>query len=104
VVIVLGRMDIHPEDAAAGIALAKTMAEETRKEGGCLLYTFAEDLALRSRFWLAERWRDADALAEHFKTSHMMEFRAGLQTLRLVHFSAYSYGITNETELIRIER
>jgi hypothetical protein len=24
--------------------------------------------------------------------------------LRLVHFSAYSYGITNETELIRIER
>jgi|HubBroStandDraft_4_1064222.scaffolds.fasta_scaffold629417_1 quinol monooxygenase YgiN len=93
-------MDIHPDDVAAAIALASSMAEETRKERGCLLYAFGQDLAQINRFWLAEEWQNEEALAEHFKTLHMMTFRAGLETLRLAHFSASSYGVTSATVLI----
>jgi quinol monooxygenase YgiN len=100
VLIVLGRMDIHPDDVEAAIALANSMAEQTRKERGCLLYAFGLDLDQRNRFWLTEQWQDEEALAEHFTTSHMMAFRVGLETLRLAHFSASSYGVTIATVLI----
>lgn len=98
--VVLGRIEVHPDDVAAARALATSMAQETRKEPGCLHYAFGQDIAQTNRFWLAEQWQDGEALAEHFKAPHMAAFRAGLRALRVEHLSASSYGVTATTELI----
>lgn len=98
--VVLGRIDVHEDDAAAMAALAAPMAHETRKEPGCLHYAFGQDVSEPGRLWLSERWRDADALTEHFRTPHMAAFRAGLRSLRVTHLSASSYEVGATSVLV----
>jgi quinol monooxygenase YgiN len=99
-VVVLGRIDVHRDDVAAVIVLAASMAHETRKEPGCLHYAFGQDVTETNRLWLSEQWQDANALTEHFKTPHMVAFRAGLRALRVAHLSASSYEAAVIADLI----
>lgn len=99
--VVLGRIDVHPEDAGAAGALAAALAEETRKEPGCLQYAIGQDIAQPGRFWLSEKWRNAEALRAHFRTSYMAAFRAELRALRDVRVTASSYEVGTETDLMK---
>jgi quinol monooxygenase YgiN len=77
-ILITGHMKIAPEKMAAARPLMRTMAEATRKEPGCLLYRFAEDVLEPGTISLTERWESQEALAEHMKTAHMAAWRAGL--------------------------
>lgn len=100
--IVFGQIDVHQDDVAAMTALAAAMAQETRKEAGCLHYAFGQDISETGRLWLSERWQDASALTAHFQTPHMAAFRAGLRSLRVAHLSASSYEVGAISDLIRL--
>jgi len=100
-VIVLGTVEIHPDDAAAAVAVATALVTETRKEPGCVHYAFGRDIAEPTRFWLSECWQDGDALTAHFATPHMAAFRERLQGLRIQRLSAKRYEVASESDLIR---
>ncbi len=63
-------------DVDAFCAGRKTQIEETRKEAGCIGYTFARDILEPRVIRVAEIWRDEAALKGHLETPHMRKSRA----------------------------
>jgi len=99
-VVVLGQIDVHPEDMGSAVECARQVAAATTAEPGCLLYAFGIDVARPTRLLLSERWRDRDSLTAHFETPHLLRFRAQLRELRILQRSATSYDVSNEQDLI----
>jgi len=77
-IIVAGTVRI-PEDrieALRPVALATLAA--TRKEAGCLLYSYAFDVEDRGLLRIFEQWERCAHLEAHFKQPHMNPWRAKL--------------------------
>lgn len=51
------------------------MVTETRKEDGCIRYSYARDLLDREVLHISETWRDRDALRAHFASPHMAQWQ-----------------------------
>lgn len=62
-------------------ALMKAVIEETRKEEGCLFYTFGEDVLDPGLIVIAEAWRDEACLGAHLGSSHFAAWRDGAGAL-----------------------
>lgn len=77
-IIVAGTIRIPEDkiDALRPVALATLAA--TRKEDGCLLYSYAFDVEDRGLLRIFERWASRDHLKAHFKQPHMATWRAKL--------------------------
>jgi quinol monooxygenase YgiN len=52
------------------------MLAASRAEDGCLVYSYAEDVAEPGLIRVFEAWRDQAALDAHLRTPHMAEWRA----------------------------
>jgi len=77
-IIVAGTVRI-PEDkieALRPVALATLTA--TRKEAGCLLYSYAFDVEDRGLLRIFEQWETRAHLEAHFKQPHMVPWRQKL--------------------------
>lgn len=70
-----GTITLAEEADETLIAEVIKMVRASRKEDGCLDYSFARDLADPTVLVLFERWRDRDALTAHGVSPHMVEFR-----------------------------
>lgn len=55
--------------------------DATRKEEGCIAYSFAVDVLDPKKLLIVEKWVDDAALSDHFATSHMATFQAALAGL-----------------------
>ena len=75
-IVIAGSVRIVKASRAAAVAAARRMSQATHTEAGCLAYTFSADLSDPALFHVFEAWTDADALQQHFQTSHMTEFNA----------------------------
>jgi quinol monooxygenase YgiN len=64
-----------------------------------MTYRFAEELGRPGRFWLIEAWESEEALAAHFKTSHMSTFRAGLDELKVTGRALFKHEVTSRAPL-----
>jgi quinol monooxygenase YgiN len=84
VIIVLGEFEFHPDDFEAAKGLAATLMRATLMEDGCMKYAFAADLTRAGCLQLSECWRDGAALSAHFLTAHILAYREGLKSLRVV--------------------
>ncbi|NMG41680.1 hypothetical protein GRZ55_20790 [Chelativorans sp. ZYF759] len=58
-------------------AMADMMAE-TRRESGCIVYTYARDLADPDRFHLCEMWETLAAMEDHIDAGHSLRFTSVL--------------------------
>ena len=56
-------------------AMEKMLAA-SRAEAGCIRYAYALDVLDDGLVHISEAWTDRDALAAHFRTPHMAEWRA----------------------------
>ncbi|WP_428649943.1 putative quinol monooxygenase [Roseibium sp.] len=54
----------------------KQLAEQTRREPGCLLFEIRQNLKEPGKFILWECWKDRQALADHFEMPHTRAFLA----------------------------
>ncbi len=70
-----GTITLADEADEALIAEVVKMVRASRKEDGCLDYSFARDIADPAVLVLFERWRDREALAAHGASTHMAAFR-----------------------------
>jgi quinol monooxygenase YgiN len=57
------------------------MVEQSRKEEGCIAYSYARDVLDPAKLIIVEKWVDEGALASHFATPHMAAFQQALAGL-----------------------
>ena len=88
-------VNVAIESSEADIATLKsaiaTMEEASRAEEGCDDYTFSVELNNPNRVRITERWQSMEALATHFQTPHMVEFRSAMAQHPPKSSQAYFY-------------
>ena len=97
--MIIGQLDLHPEDASAAAELMTVMMNETIKENGCHHYAYARDLSTPNRFQLSELWENDEALAAHFRADHMATYRGGMSKLRVERRTVRRYDVANAKDL-----
>jgi len=81
VLIVLAEAVLGEGALEEGRAALTSMVEESRKEEGCIAYSYAVDVLNPSKLIIVEKWVDDAALAYHFGTAHMAAFQGSLAGL-----------------------
>lgn len=79
--IVTGILEINPDNIAAAQDATRAVMEETRKEDGCLVYEFSQQVEAPHRFRVYEEWTDGAALKAHGGQPHMSAFRKALREI-----------------------
>lgn len=84
-IVITGEIEMHPEDAWPAAAAALKMMEAAIDDEGCLAYRYYTDLMNPRIFRVYEEWRDEEALAAHFQTSHATAFKLAMDGLRITN-------------------
>ncbi len=74
-IYVIATLHIHPEKRASFLEDARSVIAHTVKEEGCLSYDLTSSITEPNEFVFVERWATRDALAAHFDTPHLGEWR-----------------------------
>ena len=82
-IIIMGTVKLAPDRLDAAKPAMRRMVEASRAEPGCTAYAYAQDLLDPATIHVAEQWRDRAAVAEHFATPHMAEWRGVMGDLGL---------------------
>lgn len=98
-ILVTGHLRVAPDKIAALRPAARRMLEATRKEDGCLLYAFAEDVIEPGVIRIVERWADWPSLEAHGKVPHMADWRAALKEIGVLDRSVIAHEAGGERVL-----
>ena len=93
--VIAGHIRIDPAKREAAVAAADDVMEATRREKGCLAYTFSADLHDEGLIHLFEEWDSQDALDAHFKTPHMATFQAAIPGLGVKEMKIRRYEVSS---------
>jgi quinol monooxygenase YgiN len=77
-IVVAGTVRIPEDKIDALKPTAQATLAATRKEDGCLLYSYAFDIEDRGLMRIFERWESRAHLEAHFKQPHMKPWREKL--------------------------
>ncbi|MCP5391949.1 MAG: antibiotic biosynthesis monooxygenase [Sphingomonadaceae bacterium] len=78
---IVGTVRIPAGSIDAARPAMERMLAASRAEPGCLRYSYAVDVLDEGLVHVVEAWADRDALAAHFQTPHMAEWRAEFAAL-----------------------
>lgn len=82
---------------AANLAMARPvmaeMVEASRREAGCLSYSYAEDLFDPGLIHVSEQWASREALDRHFASDHLARWRAAWAELGLGERSLHLFQV-----------
>ncbi len=73
---IAGTIRIRTGAVEAARPAIRAMIEASRAEPGCLAYAYAQDLLEPDRIHVSEAWASRDALAAHFASPHIAQWRA----------------------------
>jgi len=93
--VIAGEIEIDPGNRDKAIAAALRMMEETRREAGCISYTFTGDFADPGRFRVFEEWESQAALDAHFASPHMAAFQAAVGGLGVKRVAIQRYEVSS---------
>ena len=74
-VYVIATLHIRPEKRGDFMEDARTVISHTVKEEGCRSYDLMSSITEPNTFVFVERWASREALAAHFETPHLQEWR-----------------------------
>lgn len=94
-IVIAGEIQIDPGKRDAAIAAAVRMMEATRRESGCISYTFSADLQDAGRFRIFEEWESQEALHAHFVAPHMAEFQKTVAGLGVRGMAIQRYEVSS---------
>ncbi|MGH6787341.1 MAG: putative quinol monooxygenase [Novosphingobium sp.] len=80
-ILIMGTVRIDPATIAVARPAMAAMVAASNAEDGCEAYAYSQDLLDPGLIHISERWRDRDALAGHFQTPHMAQWRAAIPGL-----------------------
>ena len=98
-IIVAGTVRIDVQHREGAIAAMSAMMAETRKEEGCISYTFSPDMHDEALFHLFEEWESQAHLQAHFEAPHMAEFHAATAELGERIADIHTYVASEKTAL-----
>lgn len=95
--VVAGSIDLDPAKREVALAASLAVMEATRREAGCISYTYSADLSEAGRFHVFEEWESGEALTAHFATPHMAVFQQamagfGIREMRIQRYEIASVG------------
>jgi quinol monooxygenase YgiN len=93
--VIAGAIRIDPSNRDAAVEAAIEMMEATRKESGCISYTFSADLADPGAFRIFEEWESQEALDAHFAAPHMAKFQKQVGGLGVREMKVQRYEIAS---------
>ena len=70
-IVVSGHIRVRPDKMDELRPSMRAALEATRKETGCLLYAYGEDVLEPGLIRIVERWQSWAAIAAHSKTPHI---------------------------------
>ena len=82
-IMVLGTVKLAPEKLDGARPAMEKMVAASRAEPGCIAYSYAQDVLDPETIHVVEKWRDRQALTDHFATAHMAEWRGVMGSLGL---------------------
>lgn len=97
--VISGEIKVAPESRAKAVAAAIKVEKATRSEPGCLTYAFYADLEDPNCLRIFEEWESEAALAAHFKTPHIAEFRAAMAEIKLLSRQLRKYEVSSVAPL-----
>lgn len=80
-IIVAGTLRVPEDKIDALRPTAEATLAATRKEAGCIVYSYAFDMEDRGLIRIYEEWQSLDHLTAHFEQPHMGPWRAKLKEL-----------------------
>jgi quinol monooxygenase YgiN len=92
-IVIAGHVALDPQQREPAIAAAREMMAETRKEKGCISYTFSADLDEPGRFRIFEEWESDEALRAHFASPHMARFQKAVGGLGVREMAVQRYEV-----------
>jgi len=97
--VISGEIKVAPESRATAVAAMIKLQQATRKEAGCLTYSFYADLEDPNCLRIFEEWESDAALASHFKAPHMAVFRTETAEQKVLSRNIKKYEVTGSTSL-----
>ncbi|WP_042464185.1 putative quinol monooxygenase [Neobacillus dielmonensis] len=64
------------------LSLAREVVQETRKEKGCIMYTYHQDINDPLVLTTIEEWEDEEALQQHNQSEHIKRLVPELRKMR----------------------
>jgi quinol monooxygenase YgiN len=98
-IIVAGTVRIPEDKFDAVLDVARATIEATRQEAGCIVYSFARDLADNGLLRIYEEWESRAHLEAHFQQPHMHPWRAKLSEIGAGERSIKTYEASGGTPL-----
>ena len=95
-IVVTGHIRLAPENLERIHPHMRKVLEATRKEPGCLLYAYGEDVLDPGLVRIVERWRDWSALGAHGETPHIVVWRAALKEIGVVERELMAHAAGEE--------
>jgi quinol monooxygenase YgiN len=92
-IVIAGHVALDPAHQQAAVAAAREMMRETRREAGCISYTFSADLEEPGRYRIFEEWESDEALRAHFAAPHMARFQKAVGGLGVREMKVQRYEI-----------
>ena len=74
-------------DVEEYLSLAREVVVETRKEKGCIMYTYHQDINDSSILTTIEEWEDEEVIKQHNKSEHVLKIIQELRKLREIQKS-----------------
>lgn len=75
-IVIAGTVRVPVGNLAAFRPHMLAMLAASRAEDGCIVYSYAEDVAEPGLIRVFEAWRDQAAIEAHFTAPHMADWRA----------------------------
>jgi quinol monooxygenase YgiN len=74
-ILVLGTIRIPAAELDEALPAMTDMIEASRREDGCIAYSYSLDVLDNGLIHVVERWRDRKSLEAHFLAAHLQEWR-----------------------------
>jgi quinol monooxygenase YgiN len=95
-VVIAGTITLDPAQREPAIEAVRELMQATRREAGCIAYTFSGDFEDPGCFHLFEEWESQAALEQHFKAPHMAKFQARIPKLGFRGMKVLRYEVTSK--------
>ncbi len=99
-IIVAGTIRIPEDKIDALLPVARATLAATRKEAGCIVYSYAFDVEDRGLVRIFERWESRAHLEAHFKQPHMGPWRAKLAEIGASGRDIKAYEAANGPQVL----
>ena len=74
--LIIGTVRVPADRFEQAKPAMQRMISASRAEAGCLSYSYAQDVLDAGLIHVSEAWSDRAALEAHFKSAHIVEWRA----------------------------